>query len=102
MGIFGDSAGPRLIDGSWFGRKRRRVSGRMSRPSWALPRGAVLLAALALAGCAANDSGALLIDPGRYDVYKCDDLPARWKALTAIWPTIWAAASTSSSVGVGM
>ncbi|HUC49512.1 MAG TPA: twin-arginine translocation pathway signal [Xanthobacteraceae bacterium] len=36
----------------------------------------------ALAGCAANDSGQLLIDPGRYDVYKCDDLAKRWKVVS--------------------
>jgi hypothetical protein len=77
MGIFGDSAGPRLIDES--GPSRRRA--------WALPRGIVLLVALelacALSGCAGHDSGALLIDPGRYELFKCDDLAARWKLVSA-------------------
>jgi hypothetical protein len=77
MGIFGDGAGLPLIDESWSG--RRRVT--------ALPRGVFLLAVLGLAcalcGCAGNDSGALLIDPGRYDIYKCDDLAARWKLVSA-------------------
>ena len=83
MGIFGNSAGPRLIDGSWPGRGRG--------DAWALPRGAVLLAALALAsalagmlgGCAGSDSGALLIDPGHYSAYHCNDLAARAKVLAA-------------------
>ena len=77
MGIFGDSAGPRLIDKSWP----------VSRRAWALLRGIVLLAMLGLAcalcGCAGSDSGALLIDPGRYDLFKCDDLAARWKLVSA-------------------
>jgi hypothetical protein len=41
-------------------------------------------AALALTGCgASNDAGSLLIDPGRYDAYHCDELAARWKVLVA-------------------
>ncbi len=36
-----------------------------------------------LAGCTSNYSGELLVDPGRYAVYKCDDLAARWKVVTA-------------------
>jgi|GEM_PF-1430978 hypothetical protein len=36
-----------------------------------------------LVGCTSNDSGELLIDPGRYAVYKCDDLAARWKVVLA-------------------
>jgi hypothetical protein len=48
-----------------------------------VPHGFALLGLAALAGCAANDSGALLIDPGRYAVYKCDDLAARWKVVSA-------------------
>ena len=95
MGIFGDSAGPRLIGGSWLG----------YGCAWAAPRGAVSLAALtlvcALAGCAAHDSGALLIDPGRYDVYKCDDLPARWKALTAREKELRALMDRASQTGGG-
>ena len=59
----------------------------MRKRARAIARGVALLAILelagALCGCAANDSGALLIDPGRYDVYKCDDLAARWKIVSA-------------------
>ena len=74
MGTFGDSAGPRLIDA---GRRRRR--------GLALPRDVGVLAVLAgvLCGCAGHDSGAFLIDPGRYDLYKCDDFAARWKLVSA-------------------
>lgn len=65
---------------SWIGREHVRA--------WAkIPRGLALLAALelacALAACTANDSGQLLVDPARYEVYKCDDLAKRWKALAA-------------------
>jgi hypothetical protein len=95
MGIFGDSAGPRLIDGSWFGRTR------ISRRFWALPRGVVLLAALALAGCAANDSGALLIDPGRYELFKCDDLATRWKLVTGREKELRALMDRASQTGGG-
>jgi hypothetical protein len=41
------------------------------------------LAVFALGGCGTNDPGALLIDPGRYDAYHCNDLAARWKVLVA-------------------
>lgn len=44
---------------------------------------AVMLAA-ALAGCGAGDgAGSLLVDPGRYSAYHCNDLAARWKVLVA-------------------
>jgi hypothetical protein len=74
MGLCGDIA-ERLI-----GRARSRE---------AIPRGFALagVAAVALAsvltGCTSNDSGELLIDPGRYAIYKCDDLAARWKIVSA-------------------
>lgn len=42
----------------------------------------VALAAIALAGCSMPDGpGTLLVDPGRYTLYHCPDLAARWKAL---------------------
>ena len=41
-----------------------------------------LVALLALAGCGGTqDPGSILIDPGRYSVYHCNDLAARWKEL---------------------
>ena len=42
------------------------------------------LSFLALTGCGMSDgAGALLVDPGRYTLYRCDDLAARRKALIA-------------------
>jgi len=39
-------------------------------------------AAVVLAGCGFNDGpGALIVDPGRYSVYHCNDLVAQWKVL---------------------
>jgi hypothetical protein len=48
-------------------------------------RGALLgLGMAALAGCGTSDGpGALLVDPGRYSAYHCNDLAARWKILVA-------------------
>jgi len=41
-------------------------------------------AAIALAGCSMRDGpGTLLVDPGRYSAYHCNDLTARWKVLVA-------------------
>src|SRR5208282_2757439 len=46
---------------------------------------AVLSVALvALTGCSMRDgTGSLLVDPGRYSAYHCNDLAARWKVLVA-------------------
>jgi len=42
------------------------------------------LATVALAGCGMTDgAGSLLVDPGRYSAYHCNDLAARWKVLVA-------------------
>jgi hypothetical protein len=92
MGNFGDSAGPRLIDA---GRRRRRA--------WALPRGVGVLALLVcvLSGCAGHDSGAFLIDPGRYDLYKCDDFAARWKLVTTREKELRALMDRASQTGGG-
>ena len=93
MGIFGDSAGLRLIVGSWFGCERGSAC--------ALPCGIVVLAALGLAGCAANDSAALLIDPGRYELFKCDDLAARWKLVSGREKELRALMDRASQTGGG-
>jgi hypothetical protein len=72
------------------GRLRRRSLVYGWAPGWArVLRGYSLLAvvagglACALAGCASNEGSELLVDPGRYSVYKCDDLAARWKVVSA-------------------
>ncbi len=42
------------------------------------------LAAGALGGCGLSDGpGSILVDPGHYSAYHCDDLAARWKVLLA-------------------
>lgn len=38
------------------------------------------IVAAALGGCS-NGAGSLLIDPGRYSTYHCNDLATRWKEL---------------------
>ncbi len=57
-------------------RARRRLT---------LRSGALLgCAAVALAGCSmSSGTGALLVDPGRYELYHCNELAARWKVLVA-------------------
>ncbi len=43
---------------------------------------AVAVAAIALGGCGMTDgAGSLLVDPGRYSAYHCNELAARWKVL---------------------
>jgi hypothetical protein len=96
MGIFGDTAGPPVdslmskLTGapsmSWSGRKS--WTGRKHVRAWAgFPRLLALLAVIGLAGaltgCGSFDGGQLLIDPGRYSIFKCDDLAKRWKTVTA-------------------
>ena len=45
---------------------------------------AVAFAAGALGSCGMSDgAGSILIDPGRYSVYHCNDLATRWKVLDA-------------------
>jgi len=41
------------------------------------------LVAFGLAGCGADGAGTILVDPGRYSAYHCNDLAARWKVLVA-------------------
>ena len=49
-----------------------------------LPGALLGVAVFALAGCGAGgDAGSLLIDPGRYSAYHCNELAARWKSVVA-------------------
>ncbi len=42
------------------------------------------LSAAALGGCGLSEGpGAILVDPGHYSAYHCDELAARWKVLLA-------------------
>jgi hypothetical protein len=84
MGIFGDTAGLR-IDSSgglvWAARNRPRAR---TKAAGLFALFVALGLCCGLAGCGGNFSGTdLLVDPGRYTVYKCEDLVARWKAVTA-------------------
>jgi hypothetical protein len=50
------------------------------------PRALLLFAfaAIALTGCGPDlGPGTMMVDPGRYSVYHCNDLAARWKVLVA-------------------
>jgi hypothetical protein len=78
MGICGGTAERRA---TLAGRVRRRWQTCVRR-GFALPVVVAIGLASALAGCTSNDSGELLIDPGRYAVYKCDDFAARWKIVS--------------------
>jgi hypothetical protein len=89
MGRCGDSGRPPALLRVDESRARGLLTGRRPGHAWAkIPRGAALLAVLtcasALASCGGNfDGGQLLIDPGRYEMFKCDDLAKRWKAVSA-------------------
>lgn len=79
MAIECDSGGPRPKAGRQRGASASLQSRRSSGGCrWLL---AGILAA-ALAGCS-NGAGSLLIDPGRYSAYHCNDLAAQWKVLVA-------------------
>ena len=48
----------------------------------ALPSAVFGIFALALAGCGlGNGPGSFIVDPGKYDGYRCNDLVTRWKQL---------------------
>ena len=62
------------LKGRWFSMNMHRVlSGAM----------VACAMAIALSGCGMTDAGSVLIDPGRYSVYHCDELATRWTALVA-------------------
>jgi hypothetical protein len=55
---------------------------RVDRPRRAVHRLLAGIIAAALAGCS-DGAGTLLVDPGRYSAYHCNDLAAQWKVLLA-------------------
>jgi hypothetical protein len=78
MRLDGDIGGtrPKAVQcGAWVSLRTRRSFG---GPRWLLAG----VTAAALAGCT-NGAGSLLVDPGRYSAYHCNDLAARWKVLVA-------------------
>jgi hypothetical protein len=62
---------------------------------------AAAAAAMALTGCGGNGVGSLLVDPGRYDAYHCNDLVTRWKALTDREMELRALMERASQSGTG-
>jgi hypothetical protein len=79
MGICGVIGRPPVKP--WAGRTWPRARAHVPRSIALLGVAAVALVS-ALAGCTSNDRNELLIDPGRYSVFKCDDLAARWKLVS--------------------
>ena len=76
---------------------RRRVRSSRSFLLCAAAAGGV-----ALAGCGlGNGPGSLFVDPGRYEVYHCNDLVTRWKALTERERDLRALMEKASQSGTG-
>lgn len=80
MDLGGDIGHLRRANGS-----RLVANAPRTRPLAAVLRCALAGAAMAaVAGCSmSNGAGSILIDPGRYSAYHCNDLATRWKALIA-------------------
>ena len=71
------------IGNPWPRSAARPIAARRERRPFGGRGGAFLaLAFLVLAGCS-NGAGSLLIDPGRYNLYRCNDIPEQWKVLLA-------------------
>jgi hypothetical protein len=70
-----------------------------------LGRGVLLCAAavagMALTGCGGNGPGSWMVDPGRYELYHCDDLVTRWKQLTDREKELRALMDRASQSGTG-
>jgi hypothetical protein len=61
-----------------------------------------IVTSLALAGCGlGNGPGSWMVDPGKYDVYHCNDLVTRWKALTDREKELRALMDKASQSGTG-
>ena len=59
-------------------------------------------AGMTLAGCGlGNGPGSLLVDPGRYEAYHCNDLVAQWKALADREKDLRALMDKASQSGTG-
>jgi hypothetical protein len=60
------------------------------------------VAGTTLASCGlGNGPGSLLVDPGRYEVYHCNDLVTRWKQLTDREKDLRALMDKASQSGTG-
>jgi hypothetical protein len=56
---------------------------RSIRTGSVLPVAAFVLAAATLAGCGSDGMSSVLVDPARYNGYRCSDLVGQWKTLVA-------------------
>src|ERR1700727_2644810 len=56
---------------------------------------------MALTGCGGNGPGSWMVDPGKYEVYHCNDLVTRWKALTDREKELRALMDKASQSGTG-
>jgi hypothetical protein len=62
----------------------------------------VVAVGTALAGCGGgNGPGSWMVDPGRYEVYHCNDLVTRWKTLTDREKELRALMDKASQSGTG-
>ena len=78
MAIECDSGGTRPKAGRHRGAFGLAAGAASQRGCWLLAG----VVAAALAGCT-NGAGSLLVDPGHYSAYHCNDLAAQWKVLVA-------------------
>jgi hypothetical protein len=63
---------------------------------------AVAAGGMALAGCGlGNGPGSWMVDPGRYEIYHCNDLVTRWKTLTDREKELRALMDKASQSGAG-
>jgi hypothetical protein len=63
---------------------------------------AAAVAGMALTGCGGNGPGSWMVDPGRYEVYHCNDLVTRWKQLTDREKELRALMDRASQSGAGV
>jgi hypothetical protein len=62
----------------------------------------VAAAGMALTDCGGNGPGSWMVDPGRYEVYHCNDLVTRWKQLTDREKELRALMDRASQSGAGV
>ena len=77
-------------------------SRRRARSSRSFLLCAAAAAGMTLAGCGGgNGPGSWMVDPGRYEVYHCNDLVTRWKDLTKREKELRALIDKASQSGTG-
>jgi hypothetical protein len=72
------------------------------RGGWRFAAAICVVAGVALAGCGLSNSlGQLMVDPGMFDEYRCNDLITRWDALNIREQELRANMSRASQGGGG-